>query len=175
MLESLITSKTRIKLLMKLFLNSENTSHLRGMERDFGESTNAVRMELNRFVEAGLLQDEYVGKKRFFKANTKHPLFGDIQNILRKVVGIDKIIDKVTSQIGNLDAAYVTGSFAEGMDSDTIELVLIGNDLDAEYINNLVKKAKDLIERNIVYLVMTFEQFSQFFKDKPILLIWKQD
>ena len=145
------------------------------MEKDFGDSTNAIRLELNRFVDAGLLTDEHIGTRRMFRANQQHPLFNDIQNILKKMVGIDKIIDKVTSQIGNLEKAYLTGNFAAGLNSDTIELVLIGEDLDSEYINNLVKKAKELIERNIVYLVMTYEQFSQFFKDKPVLLIWTRD
>ena len=175
MLESLITSKTRIKLLMKLFLIASNKSHLRAMEKDFGESTNAIRQELNRFVDAGLLVDEQDGKRRVFQANQKHPLFEDIQNILRKMIGIDKIIDKITSQVGNLESAYITGSFAQGINSDTIELVLIGKDLDENYISNLVKKVEEMIDRKIMYLVMQKKLFLQFFHDKPVLLIWEKD
>jgi len=55
MIEALISSKTRIKLLLKFFLNSNATSYLRGLESEFGESTNSIRIELNRFEEAGML------------------------------------------------------------------------------------------------------------------------
>ena len=48
MLETLISSKTRIKLLLKFFLNSKTKSYLRNLESEFGESTNAIRVELNR-------------------------------------------------------------------------------------------------------------------------------
>ena len=53
MIEALISSKTRIKLLLKFFLNSKTTSYLRGLEAEFGESSNAIRIELNRFEKAG--------------------------------------------------------------------------------------------------------------------------
>ncbi len=49
MLGTLITSKTRVKLLLKFFLNSNAKAHLRGLETEFGESSNAIRLELNRF------------------------------------------------------------------------------------------------------------------------------
>ena len=69
----------------KLFFNSEIKSYLRGLEKEFGEFTNAIRLELNRFVEAGLLNDEFVKNKRYYRANTKHPLFNDIQSMLQKI------------------------------------------------------------------------------------------
>ena len=47
MLDSLITSKTRIKLLLKFFLNTSTHAYLRGLADEFGESTNALRLELN--------------------------------------------------------------------------------------------------------------------------------
>lgn len=175
MLESLITSKTRVKLLLKLFLNSNTTSHLRGLEKEFGESSNSIRLELNRFIDAGLLTSVYEKNKRFYRANTDHPLFNDINSILRKMVGIDKLVERVISHIGNLELAYVTGDFASGRDSETIELALIGENLNQEYIQNLVEKAGSLIERKIVFLVFTNEQMEHFLKDKPKLLIWKKD
>ena len=55
MLESLITSKTRLRLLVKFFVNSQTQSHLRGLADEFGESTNAIRKELNNLTQAGFL------------------------------------------------------------------------------------------------------------------------
>jgi hypothetical protein len=64
MLDSLVTSQTRIKLLKKFFLNSSTSAHLRGLESEFGESSNAIRVELNRFEDAGLLNSFPDGNKK---------------------------------------------------------------------------------------------------------------
>lgn len=175
MIESLITSKTRIKLLLKFFFNSQNKSYLRSLEKEFGESSNAIRLELNRFEEAGMLKSEHVGNRKYFQANTEHPLFNDINSILKKFIGIDKIIDRVTSQVGDLDAAYVTGDFAKGHDSQIIDLVLVGKNTDEKYINNLVTKAQSIIDRRIRYLVLDAEEMHTIFDKQPTLLIWKKD
>lgn len=175
MIESLITSKTRIKLLLKFFFNSQNKSYLRSLEKEFGESSNAIRLELNRFEEAGMLKSEHVGNRKYFQANTEHPLFNDINSILKKFIGIDKIIDRVTSQVGDLDAAYVTGDFAKGHDSQIIDLVLVGKNTDEKYINNLVTKAQSIIDRRIRYLVLDAEEMHTIFDQQPTLLIWKKD
>ena len=78
MLDALITSKTRIKLMLKFFLNTGATGYLRGLETEFGDSTNAIRLELNRFEEAGLLEAHTESNRKVFQANKKHPLFPDI-------------------------------------------------------------------------------------------------
>lgn len=175
MLESLITSKTRIKLLLKFFLNSQTKSYLRSLETEFGESTNSIRVELNKLENAGLLETSVEGNKKMFFANKKHPLFEDINNILMKFIGIDQIIDQVTSQIGDLQAAYITGDFAIGKDSKIIDLALVGNQLDRPYIDTLVEKAEGFISRRIKYIILTREEMLQYFNGKPVLLIWKSD
>ena len=175
MLDSIITSKTRIKLLLKFFLNSETKSYLRNLEQEFGESTNGIRVELNRLEGAGLLQTEVVGHRKFFSANTGHPLYNDINNILKKFVGIDKIIEQVINKIGQLEAAYLTGDFAVGHDSKILDLVLVGQNLDTNYINALSTRAEEIIKRKIRHLELTGEQMADYFQDKPALLIWKND
>ncbi|MDD2382297.1 MAG: ArsR family transcriptional regulator [Mariniphaga sp.] len=175
MLGALISSRTRLKLLIKFFLFDGNKGYLRKMEKEFNESTNAIRLELNRFVEAGLLTSEYEGRRRYYRANTRHPLYYDLQRIVLKMVGIDQIIERVTSQIGDLEEAYIIGDFALGVDAEVIELALVGEQLDISYINQLMEKAEKMIERKIMYQVLTSDQMAWFFKDKPSLLIWKDE
>ncbi|MFY9152989.1 MAG: ArsR family transcriptional regulator [Prolixibacteraceae bacterium] len=145
------------------------------METEFEESTNSIRVELNRLESAGLLDTSTVGNKKMFFANIKHPLFNDINNILKKFVGIDQIIEQVTSQIGDLQAAYLTGDFAMGKDSHIIDLALIGKNLDRAFIDQLVAKAENLISRRIKYLILSKEEMKQYYHNKPILLIWQSD
>jgi DNA-binding transcriptional ArsR family regulator len=175
MLDAIILSKTRIKLLIKLFLIKNSTAYIRAMETQFGESVNAIRMEVNRLEKAKLITSSYEGNKKIFKANTKHPLYNDITRIVRTTVGIDHIIDKIVKRAGDLDSAYITGSFATGVDSEVIDLVLVGRKFNTEYIDQLVEKAEQMISRRIMYLTLTPDQMDYFFKNRPALLIWSKD
>lgn len=173
MLQSLITSKTRLKLLLKFFLNKDTTSYLRNLESEFGESTNAIRMELNRLESAGLLKAETSGNKKFFRANTQHPLFADIHNILRKTVGIDRIIEQITSNVGDLEEVFLIGDLAKGKDSNVIDLLLVGTNIDQTYLVELVQKAEKHIERKVRYLVLEAGEKADYLSKHVALLIWK--
>ncbi|WP_211093395.1 ArsR family transcriptional regulator [Flammeovirga agarivorans] len=150
MLDALITSKTRLKLLLKFFLNPANTSYLRGLASEFSESTNAVRVELNRLEEANMLESFFEGNKKFFKVNTQHPLFGDIQAIMLKYIGLDTIIDKVLSNIGNLEEVHLIGDLAEGKNANSIDLLIKG-DINEEYLQKAIKRVENTIDRKINY------------------------
>ena len=76
MLADFISSKTRVKLLLKFFLNTNTTSYLRGLAEEFDESTNAVRLELNRLERAGMLISRSSGNKKLYQANKTYPLLG---------------------------------------------------------------------------------------------------
>lgn len=153
MIDSLITSKTRIKLLLKFFLNAATTSYLRNLEEEFGESTNAIRVELNRLEEAGLLTSENVSNKKFYRANTSHPLFPEINNIVRKYFGIDKIVEEVVEKLGDVQAVYLVGRMARGLNADEIQLLIVSDNIDLEYLNKLINKASFLINRRISYVI----------------------
>jgi DNA-binding transcriptional ArsR family regulator len=154
MIGALITSQTRIKLLKKFFLNSSTRSHLRGLEAEFGESSNSIRIELNRFEEAGLLHSLRDGNKKLYQANQDHPLYRDIHNIILKETGIDRVIEKVIHRLGNLLSVYLVGDFAHGRDSKVIELILVGADIDCEYLERKVKQAEDLAGRKVTYTIL---------------------
>lgn len=158
MINALITSETRIKLLRKFFLNSSTRAHLRGLESEFGESSNAIRVELNRFEEAGLLHSLRDGNKKVYQANLAHPLFGDIHNIIIKESGIDRVIDKVIHRIGNLLCIYLTGDFARGKDSPVIDLILVGENIDREYLARKIVQAEDLVGRKVSYVVLSSDE-----------------
>jgi len=173
MLDTIITNKTRIKLLLKFFVNKENRSYLRKLATEFGDSTNAIRIELNRLEAAGLLSSEPEGNKKIFKANKHHPLYVEMYSIVRKFVGIDKIIDEVVRKIGDLNSAYLTGELARGIDSSVIELMLIGNHLDQEYIDQLVRKAELLINRDIRTTSLSILEKEHYLENNSALIIWK--
>jgi len=158
MLGTLVTSKTRIKLLVKFFLNSTTRSYLRDLETEFGESTNGIRVELNRFEDAGMLSSAFEGNKKIFRANTAHPLFADIHNILLKYTGIDQVIENVLNRLGGLQQAWLIGDFARGRDSKIIDLLLVGESINLEALIGYIAKAEELIERKVRYLILNPEE-----------------
>lgn len=175
MINTLVTSQTRIKLLKKFFLNSRTKAHLRGLESEFGESSNAIRIELNRFEEAGLLLSLRDGNKKIYQANCEHPLFCDIHNIIMKETGIDRVIDKVIHRIGHLIRVYLTGDFARGKDSPVIDLILIGDNIDREYLARKVMQAEELVGRKVSYVVIEpekAEEHLESLKPTDLLPLW---
>lgn len=174
MLETLISSKTRIKLLLKFFLNHASRSYLRGLESEFGESSNAIRLELNRFEKAGMLDSEKEGNRKYFKANPKHPLFSEIQGLVRKYVGIDEIVDQVVSKLGSLERVYLEGKLAHGLEAEVIDLILVGGKIDRHYLTKLLMKAEEVIKKPIRYVVFETGKEQEYIaaKTEKPFLIW---
>lgn len=175
MLETLISSKTRIKLLLKFFLNAQSKSYLRNMESEFGESTNSIRLELNKFESAGMLVSSMEGNKKVFQVNQKHPLYTEIHNMVMKYVGFDHIIEKVISKLGNLKSVYVVGDYACGRDSGVIDLILFGENINEVYLMKKIRKAEKLIDRKVRFLIYSSEQELKLqLANQEHLMIWSE-
>ena len=174
MLDSLITSKTRIKLLLKFFINPETKAYLRELAKEFGESTNSVRVELNRLTKANLLISQNRGRTILYNANTEHGFFRDIQNIALKYVGIDRIAENMAKSLGEVQFAYIIGDYAKGKDSGIIDLVLIGK-INQATLRQLIEKTEKLINRKIRAMTLTEKEFKKLNKPLDIehaLPIW---
>jgi hypothetical protein len=153
MLDSLIQSRTRIRLLTRFFLNPEQGGFLRGLEKELGENSNALRVELNRFEESGLVTAEWKGHRKWFFVNREFPLFAELHSIAMKHFGIDQVIDRVLRKIGPVDAVYLVGDLAAGLDSDTVDLLILASDVNRAELDRLTAKAETLIGRKIVCTV----------------------
>jgi len=158
-LNKLITSKTRLRLLIKFFINQANSGYLNGLASEFNESTNSIRKELNHLSEAGYLEKYKDHNKVTYKANIEHPLFEILQKVVFKHLGLEEIVDRVLERMGPVQKILLVGDYARGLDSGTIDVVLIGNKLNTEYIEALEEKIEDLIGRKV--------NFSLAFKTNP--------
>jgi predicted nucleotidyltransferase len=151
MLESLITSKTRLRLLIKFFVNSQNHSHLRGLAEEFGESTNAIRKELNNLTVAGILIKHSDKNKIEYQANTLHPFYTNIRDIIRKYLGIDMLLEQILERMGGVEQVVLTGDIARGSDTGTIDVLVTGQSLNEDYFNHLTQRLEQLIERKVIF------------------------
>ena len=140
MLDSLISSKTRLNLLIRFFLNLAKKSHLRGLASDFNDSTNSIRVELNNLTKAGYLIKKKEKNKVNYLANKNHPLFNILIDLVRKHTGIESIINNIVSVIDDLNKIYLIGDYAKGIDSGIIKIYIDGNIIDPKYINVIIQR-----------------------------------
>jgi hypothetical protein len=161
MIENLITSKTKIKLLLKFFLNPDTKGYLRQLAKEFNESTNGIRVELNKLSKAQIIESQKEGRSKIYKANTKHPLFKEIRQIVLKSTGIDKVISDIIGKTGDVYTALLRGDYAVGKDSGLIDLVIVGDNLNTEEIDRVRKKTEKLIDRKISILQLTINEYKK--------------
>ena len=140
MLDSLITSKTRLKLLIKFFVSASSQGHLRGLADEFQESTNAIRKELNQLSEAGYLEKNTSKNKILYRANTSHSLFKPLQKLIHTYLGIDEIVEYILHKSGDIQEIGLLGDYAAGIDSEKIDLLILGQNINQAYLLQLADK-----------------------------------
>ena len=153
MLDSLITSKTRLRLLIKFFINIANKGYLNSLAIEFGESTNSVRKELNNLSSAGYLKKHNQNNKVIYKANASHPLFKIIQKIVHKHLGIEEILETVYNRIGDVKKIIILGDYAKGIDSGLIEILIVGHNINKKYLDEISPKIELKIKRKVSFFV----------------------
>lgn len=171
----LITSKTRIKILMRLFLNPDQEIHLRGLAEEFGASPNLVREELKQLTSSGLLINRKEGRQVNFRANTSHPLFPELHSMVRKAFGMDRIVESIVNRLGDLKLAFLLDDYAQGRDTGIIDLVLVG-DIDVENLADLTKKTERYTSRKIRTMVLSQEEYRRLkpvLRKRPRLDLWR--
>ena len=153
MLNSLITSKTRLRMLIKFFVSAANKGYLNGLANEFNESTNSIRKELNNLSDAGYLLKSKQNNRIIYNADIKHPLFKVLQKIVRQDLGLEEIVETVISRMGDVNIIALTGDYAKGIDSGIIEIVVIGGDVNNDYLENIKSKIKDKISRDVNFII----------------------
>ena len=149
MLESLITSKTRLKLLIKFFVSAGNQGHLRGLADEFQESTNAIRKELNQLSEAGYLEKSTAKNRILYRANIKHSLFKPLQKLIHTYLGIDEIVDNILQKAGDIQEVSLIGDYAAGIDSGRIDVLILGENINQAYLLQLADKVEKKLAKKV--------------------------
>ena len=156
--------------MIKFFISQANRGYLNGLANEMGESTNAIRKELNHLQSAGYLEKVKVDNKIEYKANIEHPLFEVLQKVVFKHLGLEDVVETVLDRMGDVDQIILVGDYARGNDSGLIEVFLIGKELNMEYIAQLEEKIENLIGRKV-----SFYLASKFLSDRDHIVLFKQN
>ena len=160
MLHDLIISKVRIKLLQTFLYQPQEMFFVRQLVRATGEEINAVRRELTRMENAGMVKKEPRGNRLYYWFNQNHPLYGDLLSLIHKTVGLGGMLVKNKTKIGKIKFALLSGRFTRRLppQENEVDLLVIGS-INLSELANLVKAEEKELEREINYSVMMQEEF----------------
>ena len=161
MLQELITSRVRVKLLVLFLTNPDVEYYLKGLVRALGENNNAIRRELRRLEKIGLLNSRRQGNVKYYWVNKHCPIYPELKNIVLKTAGVGQALRDTLAALGQIDQAFIYGSFAKGeekSDSD-IDLMLIG-EINLDRLHHLLRELEQRLGREINDVVYDREEFA---------------
>jgi len=176
LLAPIITSNTRIRILMRLFLNPDGKAYLRELADDFAMSPSQVKGELDQLSQAGLLISSRNGRQIDFRANRSHPLYPELHSMVRKALGMDHVLDSIVQRLGRLELALLLGDYAVGKDTGIIDLALVG-EVDQVNLTDLISKTERHIGRKIRTLVLSGDEYQRLrpaLEQRPVLTLWER-
>ncbi len=161
MLQDIIVSKARIKLLEVFLYQPQEIFYVRQLVRATGEEINAIRRELQRMEKLGMVQKESRGNRVYYSFNKKYSLFGDLLSLVSKSVGLGGQIFKKKAKIGKIKFAMLSGRFARGLSTKEggVDLLVVG-DVFLEKLAEIVRSEEKNLGREINYSVMTVSEFN---------------
>jgi hypothetical protein len=157
-----------LRLLIKFFISQANRGYLNGLATEMGESSNAIRKELNHLHDAGYLDKVKKDNKIEYQANAKHPLYDVLRKVVLKHLGLEDIVETVLERMGSIQKIILVGDYAEGNDTGNIEIFLTGNDLNMNYISQFEEKIEKLIKRKV-----SFYLASKFLSERKHILLYE--
>lgn len=159
-LEDLITSDVRIKLIKELFAQTNKHLYVRELTRLVGTEINAVRRELTRFVESGMIKKEQRGNRLYYIVQKDHPFYYEILGMVAKESGIGMLILNSKEKLGSLNLALLAVEFTEGRKAGNQEVdLLIVGEVNHDQLDLLIKRSSIISGRELNYTVMSEADF----------------
>ena len=165
-------SKLRKDLLVLYFTNPTKKYYLRELERILGFSVGNIRRELIKLESAGLFHSENKGKVTYFFLNQSYPLFKEVKNIILKTTGVPKMLQVILEKIGDIDHAFIYGSFAMGTEraESDIDIMIIGN-VDEDRLIVELNKLERKLQREINYSIYEKDDFNKKKEEKNSFIL----
>lgn len=160
-LKDLFVSKVRVKLIKTFLSEPSEMFYVRQLVRKTGEEINAVRRELKRMEERGMVKKEPRANRLYYFFIKTYPYYQELISLVAKTTGLGADIIKRKNKIGNLKFVMLSGRYARQMprkSEEDIDLLLIGK-INMSQLNTIIRKAESEREKEINYAPMTLDEF----------------
>uniref|UniRef100_A0A7C4TRG0 ArsR family transcriptional regulator n=1 Tax=candidate division WWE3 bacterium TaxID=2053526 RepID=A0A7C4TRG0_UNCKA len=173
MLKDLFISEVRVNILKTILPFPEKSFHVRAIVREVETEINAVRRELARLTNLGLLRKRPSGNRIYYSGDTRSPYYPELLSLLAKESGLGYEIIKSTKKLGDVKFAVLSRGFSRGRKFGVfdVDLFLVGS-VELKTLDDIVKRYQDKLSREINYSVMSVEDF-EFRKRKNDQFIMK--
>lgn len=161
MLEDIVVSKTRVKLLELFLTNPGKIFHVRDLVRRVDEEINAVRRELAHLEKKGIVNKEPRGNRLYYAMRKDYPLYFELMEIFAKTRGLGAEILKNRQKLGRLKYVAFSGRFARRSskdDPEQVDVFVVGEVVLPE-LALLVRSEESRRGEEINYTVMTEDEF----------------
>ncbi len=187
MLDHIIPSKTRIKILELFFHNPNENYYLRRVVRELNTEVNAVKRELDILEREKVLHKERRLNKVFYYLNKNYIFFEEFLRIFTKSDKLASLILHNLPKLGKIKFIAVSTKFSKRLPikEDEVYLLLVGSVVVPE-ITEIVSQLEKDFGREINYTVMTEEEFTfrkknndpflwRFLKQPKVMLVGPED
>jgi predicted nucleotidyltransferase/predicted transcriptional regulator len=163
--------KVRAELLRLLFADIQTEIYVRELERRSGLNVKTLQSEMDRLLKADLVLSRKDGNRRYFRANERHPLFVDLQQIVRKTAGLRDVLFNSLKDVAGIDVAFVFGSVASGKEKagSDLDLLVIG-DTTLRSLAPALRNAGAALGRELNPVLFTATEFRKQKRKNALLL-----
>lgn len=163
MLETLLGSKLRAKVLGWLFSHPDERYFVRQLTALVKEDSTNVSRELARLEKTGILVSTTEGRQKYYQANRQSPLFNELHGLMLKTVGVADIIKKALEpRRADIKLAFIFGSVAKKAEDrfSDIDLLVVGNITFGDVVD-LISTAEEALSRELNPVVYTLTEFNK--------------
>jgi predicted nucleotidyltransferase len=161
-LSNALFSNVQQRVLGLIFGQPERSFYTSEIVRTVNSGTGAVARELQRLQGSGLVLVQWIGNQKHYRANPDSPIFGELQSLVLKTVGLaGPLADALRPHSDKIHAAFVFGSVAKGSDAaaSDIDLLVIGDDLDYSDLYTALHGAESKLHRKVNPLFLAREDW----------------
>lgn len=159
-LQDFMISRVRVKMFELFFSNISEMYYVREITRKTREEINAVRRELDRMLDAGILKSEQRGNRLYYFLNQRYVYYQELQQMVAKSVGLGKRVRKYRRKLGSVSFVMFSAKFIQRMQprQGEVDLLVVG-DVVLPELEAMIKEEEKAIGREINYAVFSDEEF----------------
>lgn len=167
MLETILGSKLRVKVLGWLFTHPDERYFVRQLTSLLREDSTNVSRELIRLEKTGVLVLTKEGKQKYYQANRKSPIYDELHGLIVKTTGVvDVLRSALAPSAGRIKVAFVFGSIASGNEDKTSDIdVMVVGAISFGDVVSLLSSAEEKLGREINSVVSPISEFKQKVRD----------
>ena len=162
LLAEILSSRVRAEIFRLLFGPAGTKLHMRELERQSGCVIGTIQTELKKLLRLGLVLRERDGNRLYYQANTEHPIYPEIRNLVSKTTGLVELLRQRLADEPEIAIAFLFGSMARGdmTPASDVDLLVIGA-LGLRQLTALLSGLSGEVGREINPHVMAPEEFAR--------------